>query len=205
MNSTNITNTTAVPFTPEGRPPPGFAPPGFTAETIVATVFFCILTSGIVFGNSLVIGAFYVNRRLRTTTNYFIMSLSVADMLIGSISVPLWVYFYITNDTAGNPVYEFWLTFDIICGVSSILNMTMISLERCYALLRPIQHRNISKSEYALYISHDIVYCFESGNRFLERMVRVSATIWLDLVELLMYCHEMCCVYSDLLTARLSW
>jgi hypothetical protein len=32
-------------------------------------------------------------------------------------------------------------------GVSSILNLTMISLERGYALMRPIQHRNIRKSK----------------------------------------------------------
>ena len=32
---------------------------------------------------------------------------------------------------------------DIIFGVSSVLNLTVISLERCYALIYPIKHRNI--------------------------------------------------------------
>ncbi|KAJ7356290.1 hypothetical protein OS493_025398 [Desmophyllum pertusum] len=63
-----------------------------TTEEIVCVVFYCILAAMIVFGNSLVIGAFYVNRRLRTTTNLLLLSLAIADMVVGLITVPLWVY-----------------------------------------------------------------------------------------------------------------
>ena len=120
-------------------------PPQLTVEDIISDVFFCVLAVMIVFGNSLVIGAFRVNRRLRTTTNLLLMSLAVADMLIGLISMPLWVYISITFNYSG-PTYDFYLIFDVICGVSSILNLTAISLERCYALIAPIKHRNIRKS-----------------------------------------------------------
>lgn len=141
--SWNVTNENATSAPgPGGRGPP--PAPEMTAEDIVADVFFCILAVMIVFGNSLVIGAFRVNRRLRTTTNLLLMSLAVADMLIGTISLPLWVYISITYTFIG-PVYNFYLIFDVICGVSSILNLTAISLERCYALLAPIKHRNIRK------------------------------------------------------------
>ena len=122
-------------------------PPQLTVEDIISGVFFCVLAVMIVFGNSLVIGAFRVNRRLRTTTNLLLMSLAVADMLIGLISMPLWVYISITFHYKG-PTYNFYLIFDVICGVSSILNLTAISLERCYALIAPIKHRNIRKSTY---------------------------------------------------------
>ena len=120
-------------------------PPQLTVEDIVSDVLFCLLAVLIVFGNSLVIGAFKVNRRLRTTTNLLLMSLAVADMLIGSISMPLWVYISITSTFKGH-IYIFYQIFDVICGVSSILNLTAISLERCYALIAPIKHRNIRKS-----------------------------------------------------------
>lgn len=136
-NQTNSTNGTGPRPGPRGRSP---LPP----VDFVAIVFFCILAAMIVFGNSLVIGAFRVNRRLRTTTNLLLMSLAIADMLIGTISVPLWVYISVTYTYVG-PVYNFYLIFDVICGVSSILNLTAISLERCYALLQPIKHRNIRK------------------------------------------------------------
>jgi len=144
-NATNSTNGTGAG--PGPRPPPS------RQVDVVAMVFFCILALMIVFGNSLVIGAFRVNRRLRTTTNLLLMSLAIADLLIGTVSVPLWVYISVTYNFRG-PLYDFYLIFDVICGVSSILNLTAISLERCYALLHPIKHRNIRKrkSQYSLHV-----------------------------------------------------
>ena len=144
-NATNSTNGTGAGAGP--RPPPS------RQVDVVAMVFFCILALMIVFGNSLVIGAFRVNRRLRTTTNLLLMSLAIADLLIGTVSVPLWVYISVTYTVRG-PLYNFYLIFDVICGVSSILNLTAISLERCYALLHPIKHRNIRKrkSQYSLLV-----------------------------------------------------
>jgi len=137
-------NTTSLNTTKENATIAMPTPPQLTVEDIISDVLFCLLAVMIVFGNSLVIGAFKVNRRLRTTTNLLLMSLAVADMLIGSISMPLWVYTSITLTHKG-PIYSFYQIFDVICGVSSILNLTAISLERCYALIAPIQHRNIRK------------------------------------------------------------
>ena len=138
-------NTTSLNITKENATNPMPTLPQLTVEDIISDVFFCVLAVMIVFGNSLVIGAFRVNRRLRTTTNLLLMSLAVADMLIGSISMPLWVYISITFTYKG-PIFDFYSIFDVICGVSSILNLTAISLERCYALIAPIKHRNIRKS-----------------------------------------------------------
>ena len=109
---------------------------------IAFVVVFCILALIIVFGNSLVIGAVQVNRRLRTTSNMLLISLATADILIGTISVPLYVYVSVTHDYQ---LKSFYSIFDIIFGVSSVLNLTAISSERCYALIYPIKHRNISK------------------------------------------------------------
>lgn len=143
FNSTTFTNVTNSTNGTGPGPGPQRPPSSFQVD-IAASVFFCILAMMIVFGNSLVIGAFRVNRRLRTTTNLLLMSLAIADMLIGTISVPLWVYISVTYNYKG-PLYNFYKIFDVICGVSSILNLTAISLERCYALLHPIKHRNIRK------------------------------------------------------------
>ena len=43
-------------------------------------------------GNTLVCVAFYRNRKLRTKTNYYLVSLAVADIMVGVFSVPYWVY-----------------------------------------------------------------------------------------------------------------
>ena len=146
--SLNVTNENATSAMPTTAP--------LTVEDIFSNVLFCLLAVMIVFGNSLVIGAFRVNRRLRTTTNLLLMSLAVADMLIGLVSMPLWVYVSITRTFVG-PIFNFYSIFDVICGVSSILNLTAISLERCYALLAPIKHRNIRKST-SLYLTFVILH-----------------------------------------------
>ena len=135
-NVTNTSNaTTGIERTPQ------LSVRSYQAD-IAFVVVFCILALIIVFGNSLVIGAVQVNRRLRTTSNMLLISLATADILIGTISVPLYVYISVTHDYQ---LKSFYSIFDIICGVSSVLNLTAISLERCYALIYPIKHRNISK------------------------------------------------------------
>ena len=111
-----------------------------TTKEIFQVVGFGVLAAMIVFANSLMIGAFHINRRLRTKTNLLLMSLAVADLLVGTISLPLWMSIPFTINRG--PIYKVYLMFDIICGVSSILNMTAVSLERYYALRRPIKHRN---------------------------------------------------------------
>ena len=135
-NETNTSNaTTGIERTPQ------LSARSYQVD-IAFAVLFCILALIIVFGNSLVIGAVQVNRRLRTTSNMLLISLATADILIGTISVPLYVYVSVTHDYQLNSFYSI---FDIICGVSSVLNLTAISLERCYALIYPIKHRNINK------------------------------------------------------------
>ena len=117
-----------------------FPPRQMTTEEIVCVV----LIAMIVFGNSLVIGAFYVNRRLRTTSNLLLLSLAIADMLVGLITVPLWVYILMYYNVVRS-VLKFYHMFDLISVVSSILHLAAVSLERCYALVWPIKHRNIRK------------------------------------------------------------
>ena len=143
---------------------------------IVGAIFFCILSVMIVFGNSLVIGAFRVNRRLRTKTNLLLISLAIADLLIGTISLPLWIYTKFVPDHPQS-LYNFYLPFDIVCGVSSILNLTAISLERCYALLHPIKHRNIRKSKFFNYgLSSLTKICYLIGNTRTETEVKATKT-----------------------------
>lgn len=49
-----------------------------------------------VFGNILVLMSVYRERSLQTVTNYFIVSLAVADLLLASIVMPFAVYFLVS-------------------------------------------------------------------------------------------------------------
>ena len=142
-NLTSCTNKTGTGEDGPGswRPPM----PTLSTEEIVLIVVYSLLAVMIIFGNSLMIGAFRVNRKLRTATNLLLVSLAVADLLVGLISVPLWVYISSTYDYRG-PVYKFYFVFDIIAVVSSVLHLTAVSLERCYSLFWPVRHRSMRKS-----------------------------------------------------------
>lgn len=139
--NTTFTNPTNSSNATEFAPMPQFSVRWYQVD-IVYVVVPCILAFMIVLGNSLVIGAFRVNRRLRTTSNMLLMSLATADMMIGTISVPMSVYDSVPHVYHLGDIYKIS---DIIFGVSSVLNLTVISLERCYALIYPIKHRNICK------------------------------------------------------------
>lgn len=50
-----------------------------------------VLLGGFV-GNALVILAFFKGpRKIRTFTNYFVVNLAVSDLMVGCLSLPLWI------------------------------------------------------------------------------------------------------------------
>lgn len=51
-------------------------------------VFFALLSLATVFGNCLIICAVFREQCLQTATNYYIISLAVADLLVGFIVMP---------------------------------------------------------------------------------------------------------------------
>lgn len=70
-------------------PPP---PPLITVRNFPALIFGVLLIIVIICGNVLVCLSVYREKALKTTTNYFIVSLAVADLLLAVLVLPLFVY-----------------------------------------------------------------------------------------------------------------
>ena len=65
------------------------APFGMVLTVMIAVLMsVCIVVT--TFGNLLVIVSFAVDRQIRQPTNYFICSLAVTDVLIGTVSMPFY-------------------------------------------------------------------------------------------------------------------
>lgn len=76
----NFTNVTQYPIDADADTKPELNIPYTVMESMVATVA--------VIGNALVIIVFYRERRLRRRTNYYIISLALADFLVGLLGIP---------------------------------------------------------------------------------------------------------------------
>ncbi|XP_037536295.1 opsin 4xb [Nematolebias whitei] len=109
------------------------------AHYIVALFVFIIGALGIT-GNVLVMFAFYSNKKLRKLPNYFIMNLAVSDFLMAFTQSPI---FFI------NCLYKEWMFGAMGCkiyaflgalfGISSMINLLAISIERYLVIARPLQ------------------------------------------------------------------
>jgi len=95
----------------------------------------------VIAGNSLVIAAVFTHRNLRTVTNTFIVSLAVADLLLGAVVLP----FSSVNEVLGWWPFgriwcSAWLAIDVWVCTASILNLCAISLDRYLAISRPFRY-----------------------------------------------------------------
>ncbi|XP_032688162.1 dopamine D2-like receptor isoform X6 [Odontomachus brunneus] len=93
------------------------------------------------FGNVLVILAVVRERTLQTVTNYFIVSLAVADLLVAVLVMPFAVY-VLVNGSWSLPgfVCDFYIAMDVTCSTSSIFNLVAISIDRYIAVTQPIKY-----------------------------------------------------------------
>jgi hypothetical protein len=65
---------------------------------ILFCTFFCLFIITVIVGNTLVILSVITTRRLRTVTNCFVMSLAVADWLVGIFVMPPAVFVFLVGE-----------------------------------------------------------------------------------------------------------
>ncbi|WKX91564.1 hypothetical protein Q1695_009969 [Nippostrongylus brasiliensis] len=101
-----------------------------------------VLVVVVVLGNALVIAAVLLRRRLRSATGLLILSLGVADLLVGTVILP----FSIANEVLngywifGETWCTIWLTMDIWMCTASIYNLVAISIDRYIAIIKPLNY-----------------------------------------------------------------
>ena len=87
----------------------------------------------------------YCDKKLWTITNYFVLSLSVADLLVSAVLIPFFIAENFTETATSGHLVAFLL-------VASIYNMCAVTYERYIALTRPFHYRSIMSKRKALYV-----------------------------------------------------
>ncbi|XP_019714013.1 cholecystokinin receptor type A-like [Hippocampus comes] len=117
----------------------------------VRVFLYCVIFLISVVGNSLIITVLSRNRRMRTVTNLFLLSLAVSDLMVSLVCIP----FTLIPNLMRTFVFS-----DITCkmvmyfmGVSvsvSTYNLVAIALERYSAICRPLTSRTWQTKSHAL-------------------------------------------------------
>ena len=113
------------------------------------------------FGNFLVcIAVLYTSPRLRRCSNYLLVSLAIADLIVTMVCEPLVVGMVAKktffNDCASNLELAYAVSANFSCS-ASLLHLAAISIDRFLAVIFPLLHGRIMKS-YGLKIKLIVVW-----------------------------------------------
>ena len=111
---------------------------------------FGVMAILIVFGNCLSILILF-KRRLRKRPHFLLISLAMADLLVGLFSIPMYMIMWLTRQAlVSSLVFD---CVDMFTGFSSVFTLVIISLERLNAIVQPLRHRQLALHSYFIAIA----------------------------------------------------
>lgn len=120
-------------------------------------VVYGLESAAIIIGNILIIAAFAITKSLHRKTYLLLISLAVADLLVGAVAIPMFIHYI------GGSVTNWWdvddhvqpaqTAIEIFASYASIFFLVAIALERLYAALSPVGHDNLKPIVYYIVIT----------------------------------------------------
>ncbi|XP_056409943.1 octopamine receptor-like isoform X1 [Hyla sarda] len=92
-------------------------------------------------GNTVVFICPAVEKKLRTVTYMFIMSLAMADLLVACLVMPFSIIYEVTGMWLfGRQFCKVWISFDVMFCTASIVTLCFISLDRYCSVVTPYHY-----------------------------------------------------------------
>ncbi|XP_060924491.1 dopamine receptor D4b [Limanda limanda] len=113
--------------------------PRYNVPALLLGIVLIVLVTG---GNVLVCLSVHVEKALKTTTNYFIVSLAAADLMLALMVLPLFVYSEFQGGvwTLNMLLCDGLMTMDVLLCTASIFNLCAISVDRFIAVSVPLNY-----------------------------------------------------------------
>ncbi|XP_029911488.1 5-hydroxytryptamine receptor 6 [Myripristis murdjan] len=93
-------------------------------------------------GNMLLIALVFAHRSLRCTSNCFLVSLFLSDLMVALVVMPPAMLNVLCGAWVLWPGFcPVWLCFDVMCCSASILNLCVISLDRYLLIISPLRYK----------------------------------------------------------------
>ena len=133
--------------------------------------------------NSFTLIAFARNRHLRKRTMYLVINLTVADLLVGGVSIPLSSF---VKPGEERPIlkHTVGLSQSLFC-LATLINLLLIALDRLHATLFPFRHCLIGGSFYCKVIA---------GNWLVALLIACTIYIVYLLFQMLPECAFVCII-----------
>ncbi|XP_041421574.1 histamine H3 receptor-like [Xenopus laevis] len=128
---------------------------------ILITLLTSCLISLTVLGNTFVIVAFIVDKRLRNQSDFVLLNLAICDFTIGAFTSPMYIPYFMTGKWRfGRFLCRLWLTVDYTVCTASSLTVALISYDRYLSVTKPVLYRSLQNKRSHTFVSIGSVWIF---------------------------------------------
>ena len=95
--------------------------------------------------NFVVCFAIWLKRTTKSSARYFIFSLAVTDLIIGTVAVPFYAWLEASKSRMAPSTYDYYAvifdSIDAALNFSSVVHLCIMSIDRAVAAAKPLYHR----------------------------------------------------------------
>ena len=159
-----------------------------TTASIALSLWFTLSGLAAVAGNAMVLWLFYKSESLRTISNRFLASLSVADLFVGLVIDPIWIASYcLIQPPADSDMFFYTDMFWVHTTTATTFSLCCVSVDRFIAIRFPFRYQEIitKKRCYTVII---LVWLFSLALPFSMMLVnndKDDAALWLSFAFLI--------------------
>lgn len=126
---------------------------GLDLQALSVGIVLAVFILFAIVGNIMVILSVACNRQLQTVTNYFIINLAIADLLLSTTVLPFSATLEVLGFWAFGRIFcDIWAAVDVLCCTASIMSLCIISIDRYVGVKHSLKYPTIMTEKKAVVI-----------------------------------------------------